>query len=58
MGAHHRNGLLMLPTEKQGNINGFRQEAANYNSLGIFLNQWMGAKNREGVPVVTLDELF
>ena len=58
MGARHRNGLPILPIEKQCNINGFRQEAANCNSLGISPDHWMGAKNREGIPVVTLDELF
>jgi hypothetical protein len=58
MGARHRNGLPILSIEKQGNINGLRQEAANCNSLGVSLDHWVGPKNRKGIPVVTLDELF
>jgi hypothetical protein len=56
--ARHGNGLSISLIEKKGNAVGFRQETPNRNGRGTALGHRMGAKNCEGVPVVTLDELF
>jgi hypothetical protein len=58
MEARHRNGLPTTLTEEEGNFVGLRQETPNRNSRGITLDHRMGTKNREGIPVATLDELF
>jgi hypothetical protein len=58
MEARHGNGLSTSLTEEQGNVLGFRQETPNRNGRGTVLGHRMGTKNCEGVPVVTLDELF
>ena len=58
MEAHHGNGLQTSLTEEQGHVVGLRQKAPNRNSRGITMGYRMGTKNRKGVPVVTLDELF
>jgi hypothetical protein len=58
MQARHRNGLPTSLTEEEGDFVGLRQETPNRNSRGITLGDRMGTKNRERVPVVTLDELF
>jgi hypothetical protein len=56
--ARHGNGLSTSLTEEEGNGVGFRQETPNRNGRGTALGHRMGAKNGEGIPVVTLDELF
>ena len=58
MEARHGNGLSSSLTEEYGNVVGFRQETPNCNDRGTALGHRMGTKNRERVPVVTLDELF
>jgi hypothetical protein len=58
MQARHGNGLPTSLTEEEGNFVGLRQETPNRNSRGTALDHRMGTKNREGVPVATLDELF
>jgi len=58
MEARHRNGLSTSLTEEKGNVVGFRQETPNRNGRGTALGHRMGTKNGEGIPVVTLDELF
>jgi hypothetical protein len=58
MEAHHGNGLPTSLTEEKGNFVGLRQETPNRNGRGTALGYRMGTKNRKGVPVVSLDELF
>jgi hypothetical protein len=58
MEARHGNGLSISPTEEKSNVGGFRQETPNCNDRGTALGHRMDTKNCEGVPVVTLDELF
>ena len=58
MEAHHGYGLRASLTEEQGHIVGLWQKTPDRNSRGITMGYRMGTKNRKGVPVVTLDELF
>ena len=58
MESRHGNGLPTSLTEDKDNVVGLRQEASNHNGRGTSLSHRMGTKNREGVPVVTLYDLF
>jgi hypothetical protein len=58
METSHGDGVARVFTEEQGHIGGVWQETPNHNRGGIVLGDWVGAKNCQGIPVVTLNELF
>ena len=58
MATSHGNGVTRMLTEEQGHIGSLRQETPNHNRRGIVLIDWVGTKNCQGIPVVTLNELF
>ena len=50
--------MACMLTEEQGHIGSLRQETPNHNRCGIVLGDWVGAKNCQGIPVMTLNKLF